>query len=891
MEAFIDKIKKIFVYKVNNRINFTPTLIGLGVVILVLSWIFGFMSSGGTASLSSLAEMHKTSPSYFLIDLLPILLGVLGYAFTKSQQETIESLENQISEKDHVINMNARFAKKIGEGDLSANDAEINDNDILGHSLKKMRENLALTNEKEKEQNWIAKGKDIISDILRLQNDLGNLSYLTLVELIKYIDVIQGAFYIYNEDEQTLENTATYAYNRRKYLDTKFQIGEGLVGQCAYEMDVIYRREIPDDFVTITSGILGDQKPNSLLLVPLITDEKLQGVLEFASIKDDISELKIRFLKELSDIIARTIFNLKVNTRTEKLLKDAQEMTNELQENEEQLRQNAEEMRATHEELEKTNSNLQTQIREVENAQKRQHALLENASEIISIYDEEMKLKYISPSVLNIYGYTTEEMMEGKDLDRLTAKGVKEYTETFGKLVEQANSSATIQYTYMRKDGQKIYIESTGRNLLDDPAINGIIINSRDITERKRAEKEERMKSKMQSLSENSLDLILRVGTNGQFFYANPMVKTFTQIEISDIINKNLDDVAFDPAIKDFFKDAIKTVKSTNSKHEAEVTFPTHFGDRIMQVNAIPEFSDDNKELETILFVSHDITEQKLVEIEIQEKNNRTQAAEIIILFVFAGLLIVIMVILIRLIRVRKKQNQTLARLNDTQNRILSVASHDVKNSVLAQNMVLKLANEHFDSLSREELKENMVALKKGSDELKDKLYTILHWIYGELGKEANPPALFNLLQTVEEGVRPHAEELKSKNLVVVNDIAPNLQCYDKVNVFNIVFQNLLTNAIKFAKEGGEITVRAVEEDKQVWVEVVDRGVGISQQRMQELMHETVKPTKGTYGERGTGIGLFVSRQLMVKNGGQLLIESVEGEGTTIRFNIKKPKP
>ena len=621
MEAFIDKIKKIFVYKVNNRINFTPTLVGLGVVILVLSWIFGFMSSGGTASLSSLAEMHKTSPSYFLIDLLPILLGVLGYAFTKSQQETIESLENQISEKDHVINMNARFAKKIGEGDLSANDAEINDNDILGHSLKKMRENLALTNEKEKEQNWIAKGKDIISDILRLQNDLGNLSYLTLVELIKYIDVIQGAFYIYNEDEQTLENTATYAYNRRKYLDTKFRIGEGLVGQCAYEMDVIYRREIPDDFVTITSGILGDQKPNSLLLVPLITDEKLQGVLEFASIKDDISELKIRFLKELSDIIARTIFNLKVNTRTEKLLKDAQEMTNELQENEEQLRQNAEEMRATHEELEKTNSNLQTQIREVENAQKRQHALLENASEIISIYDEEMKLKYISPSVLNIYGYTTEEMMEGKDLDRLTAKGVKEYTETFGKLVEQANSSATIQYTYMRKDGQKIYIESTGRNLLDDPAINGIIINSRDITERKRAEKEERMKSKMQSLSENSLDLILRVGTNGQFFYANPMVKTFTQIEISDIINKNLDDVAFDPAIKDFFKDAIKTVKSTNSKHEAEVTFPTHFGDRIMQVNAIPEFSDDNKELETILFVSHDITEQKLVEIEIQEKN------------------------------------------------------------------------------------------------------------------------------------------------------------------------------------------------------------------------------------------------------------------------------
>ena len=175
METFIDKIKRVFIYKVNNRINFTPTLIGLGVVVLVLSWIIGFMNSGAPASLSSLAELHKTSPSYFIIDLMPIILGILGFAFTKSQQETIDNLENQISEKDHVINMNAHFAKKIGEGDLSANDAEIDDNDILGHSLRKMRENLSMTNEKEKELNWIAKGKDIISDILRLQNDLGNL--------------------------------------------------------------------------------------------------------------------------------------------------------------------------------------------------------------------------------------------------------------------------------------------------------------------------------------------------------------------------------------------------------------------------------------------------------------------------------------------------------------------------------------------------------------------------------------------------------------------------------------------------------------------------------------------------------------------------------------------
>ena len=152
-----------------------------------------------------------------------------------------------------------------------------------------------------------------------------------MVELIKYINVLQGAFYLYTEEDEKLVNVATYAYNRRKFLKLEFNVGEGLVGQCAFEMATIFRREIPEDYVTISSGILGNKKPTSLLLVPLITDEKLQGVLEFASLDEDIDKLSIRFLEELSDIIARTIFNLKVNTRTEKLLKDAQEMTNELQ--------------------------------------------------------------------------------------------------------------------------------------------------------------------------------------------------------------------------------------------------------------------------------------------------------------------------------------------------------------------------------------------------------------------------------------------------------------------------------------------------------------------------------------------------------------------------------
>lgn len=277
-------------------------------------------------------------------------------------------------------------------------------------------------------------------------------------------------------------------------------------------------------------------------------------------------------------------------------------------------------------------------------------------------------------------------------------------------------------------------------------------------------------------------------------------------------------------------------------------------------------------------------------EIDIQQRNNKLKAREIMALVLLSGLLVVIVVILVRLVRARKKQSEILERLNQTQQRILSVASHDVKTSVLAQNMVLKMVNEHYENLDHEELKSNLLLLKKGSDELKDKLYNILHWISGEMGKNAVPLEEFNLLDFIDKGISLHAEELKYKKLNVENLIPMSCVCFDKKNVVDIVFQNLFSNAIKFTPQGGTIKVRSIDDGDYVWVEVADTGIGISQERMQQLTHETVVASQGTQGEKGSGIGLFVSRQLMVKNGGQLIVESTEGQGTTIRFNVKKTK-
>ena len=593
-----------------------------GLLFPIIAWVFDINYNDYSFIWDNVVEMHLNNPIHFVIDLIPIILYGIAFKLSKIIEKDQNEYITEIKEKDDTISKNALFAKKIGEGDFSISKEDIDEEDILGNSLFLMRDNLLKSNKKETEQNWITEGKDKISTILRIHNDISELAYETLIYLIEYINVIQGAFYIYDDESKKLVNVATYAYNRKKYMNQEFKIGEGLIGQAAYEMDTVFRKEIPDYYVTITSGILGNEKPSNILIVPLISDEKLHGIIEFASLKNDITDLKIKFVEELSEIIARTVFNLKVSAKTEKLLKDAQEMTEELKENEEELRQNAEEMRATHEELERSNEKLESKIQEVENAQKRQHSLLENASEIIYIYDEQQKLKYVSPSVTNILGYNPEEMMKGKDFDRLTLRGESDLKKMFKTLLENPEEAHTIQYTYMKKDGQKIFLETTGRNLIHDPAINGIILNSQDITERKRAETEERMKSKMQALSENSPDMIIRLNTTGQFFYANPIVKIFTGIDTNDVIKKTIDEVNFDPQITNFFKESLKQIKQSKQKLNTEFTFPTNFGDRIMQVNSIPEFSEE-KDLETILFVAHDITERKNIELEIQEKNKK----------------------------------------------------------------------------------------------------------------------------------------------------------------------------------------------------------------------------------------------------------------------------
>ncbi|AZQ62583.1 PAS domain S-box protein [Flammeovirga pectinis] len=572
-----------------------------------------------------------TSPIITLKNRLNFIAkGILPHEVTAEiHKDEIGEMSFAVQEVVNGMKRTANFSEQIGEGNYDATYSSLSDDDTLGNALISMRDSIQRAEKRDYERNWIITGEAEIGQILRNNNDISTLGDEVVAFTTEKINAVQGAFYVVEGvtdelpiNEQVIHLVSTYAYNKKRFLQNKFKFAEGLVGQAAIEMEMILRTEVPNSYLSITSGLMGEKKPDSILIMPLIANDKVYGILEFASL-EAFSPMTLDFVKEISHIIARTIFNIKINERTIKLLKESQQMSSELSVQQEILRQNAEEMESTQEELQRTNTRLEEQVEEVKHSQDRLQSLLENASEVITIFNSDGKIKFVSPSSRHILGYKPTDLIGSSYLEHLHKDSVDVVKEFINNLVTSENKDTiSTEYRYKLQDGRYIWLEATGINLTNEPSIEGIVLNAQDITERRRAETERRMRTQMQALSENSLDLIQRLNNEGLIFYTNPIITDLTGLSSDLFLNQKIEDTALPQHIIDEWKNMLVEVSSTSEKTTKEVEFPTSTGNRFMTVTAIPEFNESD-EFESALFVSHDITERKKAELEILLKNKK----------------------------------------------------------------------------------------------------------------------------------------------------------------------------------------------------------------------------------------------------------------------------
>lgn len=236
-------------------------------------------------------------------------------------------------------------------------------------ALKKTLQELEGSRKKDEQRNWVAKGLNTMVAVLQGSDNDGKVFDKLLSTLIKYLNVNQGGIFISEEDEHgnvSLNLVSFYAYERKKYLQKTILPGEGILGAAFLEGRRVYLKKIPQNYVSITSG-LGDAPPRTLVVAPLKTSDRIEGLIELASLSD-LEEHHFELLDQVCETLASFISNNKINSRTKSLLEKAQTMSEELKAGEEEMRQNLEELTATQEAMSRKEREYQDRIQELEQA-------------------------------------------------------------------------------------------------------------------------------------------------------------------------------------------------------------------------------------------------------------------------------------------------------------------------------------------------------------------------------------------------------------------------------------------------------------------------------------------------------------------------------------------
>ncbi|SMG15786.1 PAS domain S-box-containing protein [Marivirga sericea] len=274
-----------------------------------------------------------------------------------------------------------------GQRLIESNQKQTQDLHESENVLKKNLEEVQKAQNEEKNRAWVTEGLGRINSLTRQYDDPAALSKEVISEIVKYVDASQGAIYLVErdegEEETFMEMKAAFAFGRRKGVKDRVKVGEGLIGQCYLEKDMIFLTEVPDDFVKIKSG-LGDAPPKNIVIMPLMTNEKIEGILEVASFQV-LPDYKVDYLKKLGESLATSFSMNKINANTKKLLELSQEQEEQMRSQAEELHQNMEELQATQEEMQRKNKETEEQNQQL---QQQEEELRQNMEELSAQSDE-----------------------------------------------------------------------------------------------------------------------------------------------------------------------------------------------------------------------------------------------------------------------------------------------------------------------------------------------------------------------------------------------------------------------------------------------------------------------------------------------------------------------
>ncbi len=274
-------------------------------------------------------------------------------------------------------------------------------------------------------------------------------------------------------------------------------------------------------------------------------------------------------------------------------------------------------------------------------SEERFRALVENSFDAISLIGPDGTIRFVTPPATRILGYSTDEYLQLKSLDLIHPEDVSQARRKLAWVAERPGQSVTNLHRMRHRDGSWRWIEGTGTNLFDDPVLNGIVINFRDVTERKRAEDElARQQAELQTILDAVPALIFYKDRDSRFVRVNRQLAQVVGWPAESFVGKTDADLGSEFS-EQYRADDLRVLNSGQATHHREERLATTTGDRWLLSDKVP-YRDEHGQIIGLIGMSVDITERKLAEAALRDSELRfrtlvDQAADALFVHDFRG--------------------------------------------------------------------------------------------------------------------------------------------------------------------------------------------------------------------------------------------------------------